>query len=604
MAEQVQINIQEVVRAGVAEATGHAPAANTAEANIIQGVQRSYTEQNHPLHAVAGVETPTAGNAKAIIEANTGTTFDAAGNKIRDLREANLKTRADQVADNLTDIINGRNVDTLADNVDVQGWVESIILQNPEQAAQYNALGVADQKSLRISYLTDRVTIDEASKLLKDRAGIDKIITDKTEQYRKEAADLQEQRKKLDERRQEIEKEVKDLHDEAKEYTTYKPAGGAIHEGDFVNELKTLEQDAAPLRGEVAILERQVSEIEQTTSRLESISATAVGMNDQTSQDAVSRRTNIQLELARVKDEQTPKVKELGDKRKTLSEKETRIKAINDRKAEITSQINTLNKEHSEIITKLADVDPKLAKALNDFHQEQLKRITAEGKFVTSLERILPEAFAKAYNTRMDALVKSDIAVETKKAADAKTTMEAGIRTALARAYRNANGEIDWDSVRQRAWPAFLRSGVDGIIQGNGGLLIGLLAGPPAVTLDQLKADNELYKSISDDIKKKMTTLRVAMPRESAFLNFLRGPQPLSRQESIDIIDQLGEDYLQGLVARNQSIRTALKSVGEEGMLTSGTKIGENLKKRSLGSLLLLLPLLLSGGFLFGKGRQ
>ena len=125
------------------------------------------------------------------------------------------------------------------------------------------------------------------------------------------------------------------------------------------------------------------------------------------------------------------------------------------------------------------------------------------------------------------------------------------------------------------------------------------------MTIDEFKTDNkDLYVALSIDIKKKMGILRVAMPRKTAFMTFFRGQEPFTRQEQIDIIDQLGEGYLQDLVKDNSSVREALKSLGEEGMVKGTQRISENLKKRSIGSLFMLLPLLLSGGFLFGKGRQ
>lgn len=211
---------------------------------------------------------------------------------------------------------------------------------------------------------------------------------------------------------------------------------------------------------------------------------------------------------------------------------------------------------------------------------------------------------AAAYNEKMDSLVKADIAVETNKANDAKTKLESDIRTNIANAYRNANHQINWDQVRDQVWPLFLQRGVDGLLEGGGGSPPSSLL-PAGTTLAQLKTNKELYDAISTSIKDKMGRLRVVMPRGGlGVVDFLRGPKPLSRQECIDIIDQMGEPYLKDLVTKNQSIREALESVGEQGMISGTARVSENLKKRSLGSLLLLLPLLLAGGFLFGKGRQ
>lgn len=599
------VNVGEVIKANVEQSIGRDPVANSDSDLILRNVQQSITEGNHPLKVVAGVEMPTAANGKAVIEASVGSTFDTAGNKVLDEREAKLKIRGDSVIDHLTDIINGRNLDSLADDADVKGWVESIILQIPEQAAQYNALGEADQKLMRISLLTNSKTIETASNLLKTRLGPDRIITDKTEQLRKEANDLQQETKKLDDRRQEIEKELIELNEEIKEYTIYKN-GANIQEGKFVTELKTLEQDASPVRSEVDLLSKQVGELDSRISTLESALATSVGhiQIDPNASEPTARRTQLKEEIIRLKEEQDKKINVLSDKRKILAEKETRIKAINDRKTEINNSVEKLTKEQAEVTKQLVEINPKLAKALGDLHQEKLKRITLEGNLITSLERILPEAMAAAYNEKMDSLVKADIAVETNKANDAKTKLESDIRTNIANAYRNANHQINWDQVRDQVWPLFLQRGVDGLLEGGGGSPPSSLL-PAGTTLAQLKTNKELYDAISTSIKDKMGRLRVVMPRGGlGVVDFLRGPKPLSRQECIDIIDQMGEPYLKDLVTKNQSIREALESVGEQGMISGTARVSENLKKRSLGSLLLLLPLLLAGGFLFGKGRQ
>ena len=595
--------MEAIVSAGIMEATGNAPVVGSAQEAIIKGVQSSYKEGNHPLRAVAGVETPTAAAAKAFVEACVGATFDAAGNKIpADARETGLINRGNAVVNKLSGIINGENIGVLANDPDVQGWVESIILQNLEQTTQYNALSVADRKLYRMSLLSDTKTIEKASELFAQRTGTDRIITDKSEQYSKEAESLTKEHDELKKSRDRIEKKLEALQEEAKEYTNYK-SGAALKTGQFVTALGDLEKEAAPLRADAQVLTKQITELD---ARISAAEASLREITNDTSGAPITtisaRRKLIIDDLAGLKAEQDNKRTELGPKQKTLAEKEANIKAISDRKAEITTQLDSLNKEYQKVKKQLGEVNPKLATALNNLHQERLKRTIAEGKTINSLERILAEAVAEAYNERMDALVKADVGVQTKKAEVAKTKLEADIRKGIANAYRNAQGEINWDLIRDHAWPIFIHGGVDGVLEG-GGTLPRLI--PVGMTIDEFKTDNkDLYVALSIDIKKKMGILRVAMPRKTAFMTFFRGQEPFTRQEQIDIIDQLGEGYLQDLVKNNSSVREALKSLGEEGMVKGTQRISENLKKRSIGSLFMLLPLLLSGGFLFGKGRQ
>jgi len=647
---------------------------------IISAYQRAITAENHPLEAIAVSGTPSIEDIRAFGDAAIGSQFDAAGNRQYVAGpEQNRRNRLDTVGVYVTDIINGRNINVLADNPDVQGWLEAIIEQNADRATQYRAISNAERKNLRIALLNSKQTKELASNLLKETIGPNKIVTDKSEEHGKKAENLQAQRKQLDADRQEKEKNIKQLRDdrdriqqeteksikelqaelagdkktkesdiktasdEEREYTTY-DSGGAATKGRFVAQLEGLQTEAGPLRGEVALLTKEISEVGNRITSLEKavadISITITPALPDVAR--IKERRDLLLEdIERLTKTSESKKTELGIKQKTLSEKEVTIKSIQERKtvlenkraklevdyktkeADIATKISELEKgnrekrtasnteiaqlekERQEIVKQLADVDKNLAEALNNFHAERLKRTTAEAQIVSQLETILPTAIAGALNEEIGALVKADGEVEEKKAADAKSVMEAGIRRNMGNYLRLTNNEVNWEHA-QNAWNLFLGGGVDAVLSIGPPPILTNQNGTP-VTLAELKSNKELYDTLSTDIKNRMRRIRAAMPRgvgqwwgEAA--TFARGPQPLTSGEAVGIINQLGEPFLQELVATDQSIRNALKSVGEQGMLTAGTNISENLKKRSLGELLFLLPMLLAGG-LFGKGR-
>ena len=669
------IQISEVNAALINHELARAPAAGSPSEAILRVYQKGINESNHPLEAVAVKGTPLLADIRAFGDAAIGNEFNPDGSRryTGGTPEHTRSNRLTTVATEITDIINGHNLPALANNPDVQGWVEGMINQNADRAAQYRVLGAADQTAFRVALLSTKETKQLASDMLKEIIGPDKIVVDKSEEFGKKAENLQSQRKQLDgdrqereksikelkdeidEKRQETEKSIKDLKDqldtqrqeteksikswkeEAKEYTTF-TSGAGVAEGKFVTQLRTLESEAVPLRAEVALLNKQVDEVSKRIDNFESTLGVAVGhiQIDQTKPEAVARRAALQQELTRLNAEQENRVKTLSGKNKELAEKETRIKAIQDRKtdlannialaekaytdkaAEITSeiarlnkeqqsgrtdlnsQISSLEKERQEIVKQIAEVDKNLAEALNNFHAERLKRSSSEATIIGQLESVIPTAVAGALNAEVNALVKADAEVEAKKATDAKSAMEAQIRTNLGNYLRLANNEVNWEH-SQRTWNLFLGGGVDAILTDPNSVNL------TAAQLVELKSNDELYNTLSTDIKNRMKRIRAVMPRgvgewwgEAA--TFARGPQPLTSGEAVGIINQLGEPFLQELVTTDQSIRNALKAVGEQGMLTAGTNISENLKKRSLGELLFLLPILLAGG-LFGKAR-
>jgi len=597
-------DLEPVAKAHVAEVRGVLPPANSDERRVLDAWRRSLTENDHPLAVVAGVKAPGLEAALSLNEANIGSKYNEDGTKA-DLEstEKDRKNKADKIVGFLSQITKGEGVDSLASNPDVKALLESVILQNSTLRTVYNNLSDSDKKQYRENLLRDKTFIDELIRLWADRGGPDKLIQESPEGARLEFEAKKKEVEALNDKKEKIKETLEKLREEQKKFTTYTDEHGNLQEGKFVGRLAELKRDAESASKLVKQLESQLETLNKDISKREADKGWFVRYaSDITTPASEKKIEQMNQDLEYLKSEREAILQRLQEAQKNYNEKQTQIQAIESRKAAVDAEIQQLETDLKTIDTNLSTKNQELAKAKKAYIEAKLRRETAEAAFVSSLERIIPEAAAKAINERMDKLIKAQIEVEKKKAEEAKTKVEQDIRNKLLGMWRDSNGKIQWNEFKS-AWDLFLQGGVDMVLDGSGkvkGVLNGITIDGVDVNAALLKSNYpELYQQLEKDIKQKMGLFRLNMPRQGkigGILTLLAGPETISKDEAMRIIDVLGDQYITDLMKQNKALSDALQSIDKEGMLSRGTKIKEFLRKVPYVTLLGIIVMLLLGG--------
>jgi hypothetical protein len=598
-------DLEPVVKAHVAELRGVLPPANSDARRVLDAWRKSLTDNDHPLAVVAGVKAPGLEAALSLNQANIGSKYNEDGTKA-DLEpaEADRKKKADEIVTFLSQITKGEGVDALANNTYVKALLESVILQNSTLRTVYNTLPTdEDRRKYRENLLRDKTFIDELIRLWADRGGPEKLIQESPEGARLELEAKKAEVDALNKKKKEIEENLTNLREEQKKFTTYTDASGSLKEGEFVGILAELKRDAESASKLVEQLKSQLETLNKDISKREADKGWFVRYaSDMTTPASERKIEQMNQDLEYLKGEREAILQRLQDAQRICSEKQTQIQAIESRKAAVDAEIQRLETDLRTIDTNLSTKNQELAKAKKAYIEAKLRRETAEAAFVSSLERIIPEAAAKAINEKMDKLMKAQIEVEKKKAEEAKTKVEQDIWNKLLGMWRDSNGKIKWDEFKP-AWDLFLQGGVDMVLDGKGtvnGVLNGITIDGVNVNAALLKSNYpELYQKLEKDIKQKMGLFRLNMPRQGKLgriSTFLAGPETISKDEAMRIIDVLGDQYITDLMKQNKGLSDALQSIDKEGMLSRGTKIKEFLRKVPYVTLLGIIVMLLLGG--------
>lgn len=578
-----------MAKAFIYEARGTIPTAGSAEQRLLDAVRQNISADAHPLRTIAGENPPNEQMIKALVRENIGTYNPDGRRKPLDQIEQARFNKGNRLAEIYGRILTGDRLRLLAADADVKQAIETILLQNDSLRQQYWALSGGNQVVVIDSLLRDPAFKAEVARLLAERAGPDKLIQSNILQLRGEEKALADQKSQLEAEKQQLEQQLQQNRAERKEYTSYIDSTGGWKEGQFVTRSAEIKGEIGSLSNEVDILKREINKLTDLIDSLEARKQQYVLDRDTNLDDsAVTRKiSQIDQDLNALKQQLSSKRTELESKQKALSKKEQELQGIEDRRAVLESAIQQAEERLDQIVDQLAEINPKLAAKRTELHRALAEKAVKESEFISSLESILPEAVSKAINERMDVLVAEQLKIDEQNKERAKTELEKKARDEIARRSKDG-GKIRWEDF-DRDWETFMTQGPDELLR----QILG--ADFPAV-----QADPELYNQLITDLKTKMGRLRLLRPGKG-WRKLRPGPQPLSKEEIINIWDTFGDEYFDQILSGNQEMQERIKKVVGEGVLDFKGKIGEQLRSLSLGKRLLILAILL-GAVVVGGG--
>ncbi len=564
---------------------------------LTNSVREKLAAADHPSRVVA--EGPVNIDVlKSLIDANTQTR-DATGVVVE--LNPGLNARTKVTAEKLTKIQKGEKADLvlLANDPQIVSALESLISQNPDSNTVYTNSSAAEKTTYRLKLLTEGKTKTEIARLLNENAGLGKLITDEVESLRIEGERLTQERNSLNTEKTTKEAELTRSQAEVQEYQTRVDltATPPIIPGRFVTELATLQSEAEPLRQDVDILKRQIELLETQRTAAAGGKISVITGNRSTPTGGMNTKDRLdELDTmnANLESEIATKQGSLEAKTKQLQERDSKIAAITARKTALEEAITNAKTRIAEIDIKLAENGPKFAENQSKLHTAETKRKLEENTFASSIEGILTKAVESTINESMKTLVAEQVLIETTARDNAKTEQERHLRESIMGMYRNAVGNIDWNAFRG-SWSQFLLNGSDAMLAAH------LAAHPiPGLTMDQLRANAELYPTIIADLNVKMGRLRMSQPREG-MLNGIRtrllGPQPLSEIEIRGVVDRLGDEFFDKMLASNSKLKEQIAAAAGQNMV-EGHRFSQVLRRLPLKSMGLILMILLGGGLL------
>lgn len=590
-----------MVESGVARAGG---AARPEVAGLVARYREHAAADEHPLRVVA--EGPINKDVlNSLIDANTQTRD--AGGGVTELNPG-LNTRVKNVAEQLARIQKGELTDlsTLAGDLGIKAALESVIYRNPDLMRVYDGFrNDADRLAYRLNLLKKPNTAAEISRLLQERAGPDKLITDDVEELRIEGARLTQERNTLTTERGTLDSTVTTSENELREYQTRVEFVGAppvpqTIQGRFVTELARLESSAEPLRQDCEILRSQITKIQEEiqTARAGHVGLLSHPSVDTSTPAGLSKISGLTTEVSSLETRLELRKKDLRTKTENLQQHEQRINSINARKTAVEEAVATAKTRIAEIDIKLAENGPKYAENQSKLHNAETGRKLKENEFASKLESILTESVASTINAELDVLVEHQIAIETTARDNARSESERQLREGVLAMFRNAAGDINWGAFRG-GWAQFLLNGPDAMIEAH------LAAHPVAgLTMDQLRANTDLYNTIISDFNTKMGRLRMSQPREGTLAgmrNRLLGPTPLTETEIRSVVDRMGDDYFDQMLASNAKLKEHIAQAAGQGSV-EGHRSSQLLRKLPLKTLGMIL-MLLFGGTIFAAGK-
>lgn len=592
------ISSPEGASALVAEKLLRPPIAGTREAEIFESGRIALASEADPLAVLAGRDVPSREMIENINRENIGRRNNAGGRRLNTEETVRL-TRANELAVRYSQIVRGENIHALAGNAEIVTLAESMISQNPNLLAAYTALPPADRTSFIESYLTSPTTRSEIANLLKTRVTVETIIGDDIAQKTEVRDRLDQERQALEAERTRIEGERTVATTELQQYESTVTAGVVII-GDYAQSLSIHESNIAKATSKIAdltasteaaqrkleVLSREKSIYMRTRSNTRdplNTDITDIFDNDiETLTTEIStNRTNISTEQ-RIQAAATAKrdaIKLRGTSLNTnITEATKRIKEIEDK----------LNGKEGEdgILQKLTKARSELSTAIATKRSE-------EHKYLSELESILPEAIHKTMQKELERVGKAEATIDTQARARAKTDLERNIRESMTRRYQLGD-EINWINFRADY--------ITLLTQGEDTIITGLL--PAGTTIDAFRNDNPTeYAAISSDIKQKLLRLRLQEPRAGGRLRqVLLGPNPVSRGETLAIVNRFGELGFTEALKTNKAFRDVLAQGDKDKVLNLEGKVTERIKKLPLGKILLALAALLGIGIFKGAG--
>lgn len=585
--------------------------------------QRSIRAEQNPLLVAAGAKAPPRDALLALAQANIGVDYaPGTRNKVLTPLETARLTRANQWVDILSNISEG-NVAALAGSAPTRAAIENVISSNPVVDAQYRAMGI-NQTAVRTSMLSDRRVREYVNQKLIEYGAPTQLLTNEISAKERELSNLIAERPRFVGEEARLAGLLTQKRNEYAQYDYVAPGPPPVP-GRFMAQMIALERTAEPLRKDVTKLEKRADNLEASIKKSEDAKAdwlsklpttvqtnqgggsnnTVTALTDLATPALAARVTQFDNDINALRNELNMQVRPaLVNANRDLKEAEQELKFLQDKKESLAKEVGANGDESIQKQLEAARGDltehlKKISDKDEEIKRDKAERTQKEEEFVGKLSNVLPEAIATLINERMGAYIEEQKKAEDKQKEAASSQLERDIREVMNRIGRTATGQMDWVDFRN-AWALFRRQGPDALLRAR----IPVVPPPGRDIYRELQGNTTLRDKINDDLKTKMARYRLSMPRQRNVVlrrMFGGGPEAIDQAEAIDLMNNLGNDYIDKVVASKKDIRAELDKLAKEGTLKWGTgNLAEGLGKLPLLPLLLILSLVVGGPLLLG----